>query len=239
MPSVEPSQPAFNPPKQARSRATLRRISAAAMEILAEGGTERLTVEAVVKRAGVSVGSFYARFSGKDELIRYVRAWAWSEARQKWDAALEARIWARLPLSSVIEGVVGLLLATYREDRFRRGALGREMGGDPETAAQILAFHRHILATVTPILLARGKEALPREPKEAIRFGYRCVTGAIRELLELAEAEALSGAESEPILQDADFSQQLSLLWLRYLIGGASEPQELPGGEVDFFDPWG
>jgi AcrR family transcriptional regulator len=209
------------------------------MEILVEGGTEGLTVEAVVKRAGVSVGSFYARFSGKDELNRYIRAWAWSEARQEWDTALEAKVWGRLPLSSVIDGVVSLLLATFREDRLRRSVLGREMTGDPETAAQILAFHRHILATVTPILLDCGKETLPPDPEEAIHFGYRCVTGAIREFLELAEAEALSGADADRTLQEEDLSQRLSLLWLRYLTGGAQEETEPPEGEVDFFDPWG
>ena len=38
--------------------------------IFAEGGDGALTVEAVVKRAGTSVGSFYSRFGDRDGLLQ-------------------------------------------------------------------------------------------------------------------------------------------------------------------------
>ena len=37
-----------------------------------------LTVQDIVSRAGTSVGSFYARFSGKDDLFAYVEASVWT-----------------------------------------------------------------------------------------------------------------------------------------------------------------
>lgn len=56
-------------PQQARSRRTQQRILEAGTALLEEGGTEALTIAAVASRAGVSVGSVYRRFGGKDRLI--------------------------------------------------------------------------------------------------------------------------------------------------------------------------
>ncbi|GIS78817.1 MAG: hypothetical protein CM1200mP14_03830 [Gammaproteobacteria bacterium] len=61
----------LNPPKQSRSRQTLERIVQAALEILEEQGHKALTVQTVVDRAHSSVGSFYARFSGKEDLLDF------------------------------------------------------------------------------------------------------------------------------------------------------------------------
>ncbi|MER6248845.1 TetR/AcrR family transcriptional regulator [Streptomyces griseorubiginosus] len=57
------------PAQQARSRRTQQRILEAGTALLEEGGTEALTIAAVAARAGVSVGSVYRRFGGKDRLI--------------------------------------------------------------------------------------------------------------------------------------------------------------------------
>ncbi|MEU1268282.1 TetR/AcrR family transcriptional regulator [Streptomyces sp. NPDC005799] len=56
-------------PQQARSRRTLQRILDAGTALLEEGGTDALTIAAVASRAGVSVGSVYRRFGGKDRLV--------------------------------------------------------------------------------------------------------------------------------------------------------------------------
>lgn len=56
-------------PQQARSRRTQQRILDAGTALLEEGGTEALTIAAVAARAGVSVGSVYRRFGGKDRLV--------------------------------------------------------------------------------------------------------------------------------------------------------------------------
>ena len=63
-PSLELPQP-----QQARSRRTLQRILESGTALLEEGGIEALTIAAVAARAGVSVGSVYRRFGGKDRLV--------------------------------------------------------------------------------------------------------------------------------------------------------------------------
>jgi AcrR family transcriptional regulator len=62
----------FIPPQQARSRAALERLLAAAEEVLATQGLDEFTIAAVAERAGVSVGGVYRRFTGKEQLLEAV-----------------------------------------------------------------------------------------------------------------------------------------------------------------------
>lgn len=56
-------------PRQARSRARLAQILAAADAILAEEGVEGLTVRRIAERAGVPVGSLYQFFPDKGSVV--------------------------------------------------------------------------------------------------------------------------------------------------------------------------
>ncbi len=56
-------------PKQARSLASMHRMLDAAEALLDTGGPDSLTVEAVVRDADASVGSFYARFGDRQGLL--------------------------------------------------------------------------------------------------------------------------------------------------------------------------
>jgi AcrR family transcriptional regulator len=57
------------PPRQARSIASTNRMLDAAEALFAAGGAEAVTVEAVVRKADTSVGSFYARFRDREGLL--------------------------------------------------------------------------------------------------------------------------------------------------------------------------
>jgi AcrR family transcriptional regulator len=56
-------------PRQARSRARLAQILAAADAILAEDGVEALTVRGIAERAGVPVGTLYQFFPDKGSVV--------------------------------------------------------------------------------------------------------------------------------------------------------------------------
>lgn len=243
--------PALNPPKQTRSRQTMDRIATAALGLMEEVGVEGATVAAIVERAGSSVGSFYARFPGKGDLVRYLRAGVWTEARERWDQALARETWEGLPMETVVEGVVGLLLRFLQADFQRRKVLGQNRAGDSEASAMAVSFHEHLLSTVTPILLARREEISHPDPEGAVEFGYRVVVGAIREFLELESVPDLpldgdpqtSGSfeeEGEKAMAfQAGLGLELARLWSGYLRPLATDGREKESGEVDFFDPWG
>lgn len=71
--TTEPIPASPRPPQQARSRAALRKVLAAAEHVLVTGGLDNFTMAAVAERAGVSIGAVYRRFSGKEQLLDAVK----------------------------------------------------------------------------------------------------------------------------------------------------------------------
>ena len=59
-------------PAQARARATVQAIIQAAAQILTQEGYAGLTTNAVAERAGVSIGSVYEYFPGKEAIVAAV-----------------------------------------------------------------------------------------------------------------------------------------------------------------------
>jgi AcrR family transcriptional regulator len=62
----------LNPPSQARAQQTLDRIVAAAERLLRNKSFEELTIADIVREAGTTTGSFYARFGSKEALLPYL-----------------------------------------------------------------------------------------------------------------------------------------------------------------------
>ena len=81
--------PAMRQPKQDRSRVALERLMAASREILHEGTFELLTIAEISKRSGVSVGSIYARFGGKEDLFIAVMMEVMQELDAEWQQLIE------------------------------------------------------------------------------------------------------------------------------------------------------
>jgi len=57
------------PPRQSRSIESTRRMLDAAEDLFRSGGSDALTVDAVIERAGTSTGAFYARFGNRRGLF--------------------------------------------------------------------------------------------------------------------------------------------------------------------------
>ena len=63
------TEPALRRPQQSRSEETLRRLLLAAEELLEEGTFDEMPIAEIARRAGRSVGAFYARFDSKEALF--------------------------------------------------------------------------------------------------------------------------------------------------------------------------
>jgi len=234
----ETAETPFRPPRQDRSRRTLARIVDAALDLLAERGAEATTVHDIVGRAGSSVGSFYARFSGKDELLRHLEIHVWERARERWDGALAARSWDGLPLARVVEDVVWALLATWRASLRGRRALG--------TAAQARAswaLQQHVRESVGPLLLAHRASIEHPDPALAVELGLRAVVGTFGEL------DAPAGEAASPVpgavpgrldaLDDDVLVAELARLWLAYLGSPGRMEAKEEREPMEFFEIWG
>ena len=69
---VRPTPLPRKQPSQERSKSTVTSILQAASEVILQSGREQATVAAVVRRAGVSAGTFYQYFPNKEALLAAV-----------------------------------------------------------------------------------------------------------------------------------------------------------------------
>ncbi|AUM13416.1 TetR/AcrR family transcriptional regulator [Ketobacter alkanivorans] len=75
-------------PRQARSKATVGAIIQASAQLLEEEGYAALTTNGVAERAGVSIGSVYEYFPGKEAIVAAVATQLVEVSLQKMQAAL-------------------------------------------------------------------------------------------------------------------------------------------------------
>lgn len=74
-------EPLIRPPLQRRSQESLERVLQAGLDLLQQEGFDGFTLQEVSRRAGVSIGSIYARVPSREALIMaiYERAMAWTD----------------------------------------------------------------------------------------------------------------------------------------------------------------
>jgi AcrR family transcriptional regulator len=202
----------------------LERIVQASLDILEREGPEALTVQSIVDRAGSSVGSFYARFRGKDDLLDYLGERVWREAAGRWDEALASRDWGELELAELAEGSARLLLDMERSRASYLKALDRVPGGRDGGYG---AFRAHLLEGLEAILLTRRAEVDHLDPVFAVRVGLRAVLGVVDALDETAWQPP-----AERLVHEC---RELLVSYLQ----PTAERSETPPGQVDFFDIWG
>ncbi|MCA9572430.1 MAG: TetR/AcrR family transcriptional regulator [Myxococcales bacterium] len=202
----------------------MERLVTASLEILEAEGPEALTVQAVVGRAGSSVGSFYARFGGKDDLLLYLSDRVWREALERWQQARASRDWSGLELPRLVESVVGLIVDVGQSSAGFLNALDRMPGGRSDAAE---TFEAEVLTSSTELLLARRDELRHPDPEMAVSLGLRAVAG-----VAAANGRGLGLERDRLIREGAD-------LLMGYLVGRAPADGDEDRESVDFFDVWG
>ena len=218
----ENTQLRIRPPKQSRSRRTLDRIVEASLELLATEGLAGLTVHKVVAKANSSVGSFYARFDGKEDLLDFLGERVWSEALERWEQALATRDWSDFELSDVIQGAVGLLIDAQRSRSAYLKALDWASGRQSDAYE---AFRSELLRGLRQLILLHRNEIAHPDPELAVRLGLRAVLGVV---------DSEFRATRDRLSRDLLIEECRSLL-LGYLTGESGQGET----SVEFFDVWG
>jgi AcrR family transcriptional regulator len=225
--------PALREPRQNRSRRTLTRIVTAARKILIDSGVDAVTVQAVVAKAGASVGSFYARFSGKEDLLTHLQEVVWADVDGWWEEALAKPHWALLSLPDSCEQIVRLV----GESRNAFADERRALAARPDGRAAERRFQLRILESLTSSMLSNAREISHPDPGLAVDLALRAVIGVLNGDDE-AWASAAFGAEAR--------EKELVRLVVVYL-GSAppgadptsQPPTPQPPQGVDYFDVWG
>ncbi|MSP24072.1 MAG: TetR/AcrR family transcriptional regulator [Myxococcales bacterium] len=198
------------PPLQARSRETLERLLDAAEEVIEERGVEEATVAEVVRRAGSSVGSFYARFRDKEGLVRSVFERFADQALMTATDALSPERWAGVAIDQAIETLARFVIGVLEKKRGIVTALVARAPVDPTFTRFGERLIEQIGALLVGLLEARGLRANHPQPRLAVDV-------AVWLFLSALELRALATMHGAPRLTDADAARELARMCTRYL----------------------
>lgn len=202
----------IRPPRQARSAATQQRLLDAAEALIAEKGFAEASVAEISRRAGFSVGAFYARFRDKQALLHCLEERFLAEAGATVEAALDPARWVGAPIPEIAEEVIAFLVQMYRE----RFALLREFLGHAIADAEVGLRTERLVHTMcerlSDLLLPRAAEMSHPDPAAASRFACRLLLGVLKE----AVLFGAYGAYGVPQADDK-LSRELTRAFLGYL----------------------
>lgn len=202
------------PPRQARSRETLDRLLDAAEALVADKGFEDSTVAEVARRAGSSVGAFYARFPDKEALLHGLFERFLEQAVATADDALAPQRWDGAPIARLLPAVARFLVAIFRERRGLICAFVMRSRIDPAFRARQARLGEHLRARLGDLLLARAGEIGHPNPQCAIGFGLAMILAAVESAVLFGELEGRALARP---LSDDELAAELARAWLAYL----------------------
>lgn len=163
------------PAKQARSRRTRDALIAAGWKLLAKHPWEEVTINHIVKAAGVSVGSFYTRFADRDAYFETLAA-EWISQRS------EQRIRELESLGIDEDYFAHVVLDTYHvtleNQHFWRAALVRG-AAHPAFWKPFRELGLRVTGRVLELRAAELGRPLTDEETRHIRFAFQMANGLI------------------------------------------------------------
>ena len=208
-------------PQQVRSQETLDRILDAAESLVTEKGFEDATVAEVARRAGSSVGAFYARFRDKTGLLYALYDRYLEQAMATADVALDPERWQGTAIPDLLRSVVRFLVEVYRERQGLIRAFVVRNQSDVEFRARQERLSHYVNAKLSALLLARSAEIAHPNPARAAAFGLTMSVSTIESAVLFAELRS-----SDLLLSDDELAAELTRAFLAYL--GVTERNEVP-----------
>jgi AcrR family transcriptional regulator len=177
------------PPRQARSLATFDRLLGATAELRAERRFEEATVAELVRRAGSSVGAFYARFGSKEALLHELDQRLFEAGRASWAEFLAPTRWAGASAATIVERLVARLVDRRLERRGLLRALALYARSRPESefARRGARLNRLLARRLTELLLRRRAEIRHPRPARAVAFALEIADSVSRDAILFAD----------------------------------------------------
>lgn len=207
----------LRPPKQRRSRQTLQKFLDATRELLEEKSFDDISVAEITRKAGASVGAFYARFDDKDGLLEYLNGLFDAEITGDVRRTLDSRNWDDAPLEAVAAELFQVLVRSHRHHRGTLRALVLRTlgsGGGPDGPSDMPEALSPAKPLVDEILRRRSLINHP-SPDVAVHLGLSMAASAVRERVLYPEL----GADTRPRtpVTDAVFVEELTRVFLAFL----------------------
>ncbi len=201
-------------PKQTRSQETLNRILDAAEAILEEKSFQAASVLEIAKRAGSSVGSFYARFETKEALLHVLDERFTQEATLTAHNNLDYRKWENKSLEEVIRMLISFLIQIYRKKRgmLRAVVLHVRLTADEKFQNTGKRLNQ-LIKDISQFLLKWKDEMNCKDPELAVQFGIVLIFSTISEKILFGEGNAFSVLN----ISDIALEEELTRMYLFYL----------------------
>ena len=166
----KPRKPPVTPrkvPRQKRAQVTVDVILEATAHVLRTIGYDALTTNKVADAAGVSVGSLYQYFPGKDALVMALMLQVSEKQQAGFLVALGSM--AKAPIADVIEAVVEALLQSHAADPRLSEVLMNQVPRVGELA-EVMAYNEEKIAKPLHAFLASRREDLVVDDLRAATF---------------------------------------------------------------------
>jgi AcrR family transcriptional regulator len=194
-------------PQQERSRATMDAILTATARILVKDGFDRASTNRIADEAGVSVGSLYQYFPGKEALVAALIEKHIDEMMLLFARAFESM--AFLPLAQATRELVSLHLRAHSLDPKLHQVLSEQVP-NIDRSDRVRDVERTVMLLVKTYLAAHRDEI--------------CVEDL--DLAAFVVVQAVEGVTHAALLHDDHLNQEklideISALVIRYLSGGS------------------
>ena len=178
--SAELDLPGVTPSRQKRSRETTAALLQAGAEMLRTHSLAELSIEALCRQVGATVGAFYSRFESKDAYFNALMALAARDGESRLSRMAADKRLADADLAELsrllVRGIIGWIRKPRR--RAARSAAARRYTG--RTAGRTFkGLARANMADATPILLRAMGRADEAAKTRAIAFGFQVVLGTL------------------------------------------------------------
>ncbi|HVP28065.1 MAG TPA: helix-turn-helix domain-containing protein [Myxococcota bacterium] len=198
-------------PKQARSQGTLERILDAAEALIEEKGLADASIPEIVRRAGSSVGGFYARFQDKAQLLRALEERFFDDVYRRLERLAEVGRSGTASVGEIVKACVAELVGVTRARTRLIQAFVFRAAQDPAFHADALRFRARVSERVKEMVLARSEPMGHPEPALAVDLGVQLAFGLMFQLVLLGEVRA-----DGRVLSDAEIAREIERIVLRY-----------------------
>lgn len=199
-------------PKQARSEETLRRLLDAAEALIVEKGLADASIPEIVRRAGSSVGGFYARFRDKNGLLRALEERFFVELDGRLEAISDPARWSAAPITAIVGACADELVSVVSARRNLITTFLYRGVQDPEFRRDALRFRQKVATRLGALLLPRRAEIRHPAPELAIDLGVQSAMALMLQHVLYGETRVAGR-----VLPRAELVREVSRAFLAYL----------------------
>lgn len=167
------------PARQDRSRASQAALIEAGIRILERGDYKSLSIAELTAANGLSIGAFYARFSGKDAFFGAVQRHVFEDVRTRAAVLLAPTEWADRPAYAVLEAFTTFFIGLVREHRgFIHAALQHE-ATQPSAWTPLRSVGAAMSAMLADILAPKLAHLAPAVRRARVGFAVQMLYGTL------------------------------------------------------------